>query len=84
MPDDQNAQNQPQSEPTFDITITNGAAKRLQGLMEHFNFETAKETVGLALELLESVKDSSSIIVRQKDGSAKQLTLPTPHEPKKE
>jgi len=61
----------------YPITITNGAAQRLKGLMEHFNFNTAKDVVALSLELLESVKDSSSIVVRQKDGSAKRLFIPT-------
>ena len=47
-------------EKTFDLKITNGAAKRLDTLMAHFGMDE-KKTVSIALELLDLVKNSKSV-----------------------
>ena len=55
-----------QTEPTFDLTITNGAAKRLQSLMSHFNSDET-QVISLALELLSLVKDADSVQFKNPD-----------------
>ena len=62
-------------ELTFDLKITNGAAKKLDSLMKYFDYETAKEVIGLSLELLDAVKEGQEIVVKKKDGTAKQLII---------
>ena len=67
-------------EPAFDLSITNGAAKKLQALMDFYKVSTAKDAVGMALELLDAVKGSRDILVRGTDGSMKVLKVtPPPH-----
>jgi hypothetical protein len=47
-------------EKTFDLTIKNGAAKRLQSLMDHFEGDET-QVISLALELLNIVKNTDRI-----------------------
>ncbi len=49
-----------QQAQTFDITIANGAARKLQSLIDHFQGDEIK-VVSLALELLNLVKNSESV-----------------------
>lgn len=64
-----------QKELSYDLKITNGAAKKLSALMTHFDYKTAKEVVALSLELLDAVKDSNEIIIKDKEGNSKLLTI---------
>lgn len=52
-------------EKTFELTITNGAAKRLQSLIDHFEGDETK-VVSLALELLNLVKNSEKVEFKNK------------------
>jgi hypothetical protein len=64
-------------EKTFDLTIKNGAAKRLQSLMDHFEGDEA-QVISLALELLNLVKSSDKVEFRIKgDLESKGVTIPT-------
>lgn len=47
-------------EKTFELKITNGAAKRLETLMQHFGVDE-KKALSIALELLDIVKDAKSV-----------------------
>jgi len=67
-----------QEEPSFDLSITNGAAKKLQALMDLYEIQTAKDAVGMALELLDAVQGAKDIIVRSNDGTMKVLKVSPP------
>lgn len=61
---------------TFELTITNGAAKRLQLLIDHFGGDETK-VVSLALELLNLVKDSEKVEFKNKgELESKGITIP--------
>ncbi len=61
-------------EKTFDLKITNGAAKRLEALMAHFGMDE-KKTVSIALELLDLIKNSETIEFKE-NGKPTGVTLP--------
>lgn len=64
-------------EKTFEITITNGAAKRLQLLIDHFGGDETK-VVSLALELLNLVKNSEKVEFKNKgELESKGVTIPS-------
>jgi len=64
-------------EKTFELTITNGAAKRLQSLIDHFGGDETK-VVSLALELLSLVKNSEKVEFKNKgENDAKGVVIPT-------
>lgn len=58
-----------EKETTFDITITNGAAKKLQGLMDRFQGDELK-VVSLALELLTLMQNADMVQFRNKGETA--------------
>lgn len=57
-----------EEEKNFELTITNGAAKRLQALIDHFKGDEIK-VVSLALELLNLVKNSEKVEFKNKGES---------------
>lgn len=64
-------------EKTFELTITNGAAKRLQLLIDHFGGDETK-VVSLALELLNLVKNSEKVEFKNKgELESKGVTIPS-------
>ena len=64
-------------EKTFELTITNGAAKRLQALIDHFGGDETK-VVSLALELLNLIKDSEKVEFKNKgETDSKGVVIPS-------
>ena len=57
------------NEPSFELTITNGAAKKLQALMDRFNGDERK-VVSLALELLSLLPNAELVEYKNKGESA--------------
>jgi len=71
-----NTENKKEEEKTFELTITNGAAKRLQSLIDHFGGDETK-VISLALELLNLVKGSEKIEFKNKgETESRGVTIP--------
>lgn len=65
-------------EESFEITITNGAATMLRKLMNHYQVDSSKQILSMALSILNSVKDGQ-VIVEKPDGTRVRLTIPSPN-----
>jgi len=75
-------ENKTVEEKTFELTITNGAAKRLQSLIDHFGGDETK-VVSLALELLNLVKNSEKVEFKNKgELESKGIMIPSTLNPK--
>lgn len=77
MADDQQPQQEPEkTEPTFDIKITNGAAKLLQKVMQQLGEESAKDAVGLGVQVLDfALTEGSDLIVKKANGEEVRIIL---------
>jgi hypothetical protein len=74
---DKENNNNNQDEKTFELTIKNGAAKRLQSLIDHFEGDEI-QVISLALELLTLIKNADKVEFTNKGESKPQgIIIPT-------
>ena len=57
-------------ELTFELTITNGAAKLLQRIKDKLKKDSAKEVVSTGLQIIDyALREDAELLARKKDGT---------------
>lgn len=75
MSEDQKTNGQSE-ELSFDIKITNGAAKLLQKIKQKLAEDSAKDVVALGLQILDyALTDDADLIVKKKNGEDVKIIL---------
>lgn len=65
----------PADELSFDITITNGAAKMLQKVMSELGEESAKEVIGMGVQILNFALTEGELVVKKPNGEEVRIVL---------
>ena len=83
MEEEEKPQSGTEKELKFDIKITNGAAKLLQKIKEKLKEDSAKDVVGLGLQVLDlALQDNSELIVKKSNGDEVRIVLKKPQDDK--